>query len=657
MKKSLSLFVLVVFIALIFTACNNDPAHVHEWGEWETTTEATCTKDGVATRKCKTCGNLDKETQVIKALGHDWGKGTVKAEATCAAEGKKEYTCSRCKETKTEPIAKKDHTYGDLQTTEATCTADGEKYRSCSVCEDKKVEETIDKLGHDWDEGTVKTASTCKAEGEKEFKCSRCDETKTEPIAKTDHTYGDLQTKAATCKEDGKEYRICSVCGDEKVEKVLPKTDSHTWDTGVVTNAATCGEAGVKTYTCSVCETTKTEGIAATGEHSYGEEQTKAATCKEEGKTYQVCSVCGDEKVNSTIAKIAHTFDSGVITTEPTCKNTGVKTYTCSVCGETKTETVPVDSTKHVYSWVTDTEATFTKARTEKEVCSVCDEAGSTRVTDEYKSMTGYWKSPMPKEMMGMEGFWYYFSFADDSSDAVGVDVLGTADASGTESALGRLDDSYSWTTDTSSGKRTEFNWTSLMYMYGGRTVKVSVYGSTVKNKDDETSKDTITLKMEWKDGTVDLVFERISEEPHEHTLSDNPSYTPSSMSYEYHTTPTQCDGDLHPQADYMLEHRYDETAENPELCLDCGAEKHYRISIVKGTGSGSSSFEEIYVTKSEGFTPGNTYTATDGTEYTNITSWKKVIGHSGTLTECPIGEKVELVDDYMTLVFYVTEE
>lgn len=494
MKKSLSLFVLVVFIALIFTACNNDPAHVHEWGEWETTTEATCTKDGVATRKCKTCGNLDKETQVIKALGHDWGKGTVKAGATCAAEGKKEYTCSRCKETKTEPIAKKDHTYGDLQTTEATCTADGEKYRSCSVCEDKKVEETIDKLGHDWDEGTVKTASTCKAEGEKEFKCSRCDETKTEPIAKTDHTYGDLQTKAATCKEDGKEYRICSVCGDEKVEKVLPKTDSHTWDTGVVTNAATCGEAGVKTYTCSVC-------------------------------------------------------------------------------GETETETVPVDLTKHSYSWVTDTEATFTKARTEKEVCSVCGEAGSTRVTDEYKSIKGYWKAPLPVEMMGREGCWYYFSFADDSSGAVGVDMLGTADALGTESAVcQRYDDSYSWTTDTSSGTRTAFNWTSLMY--GGETVKVAVYGSTVKNKDDETTKDTITLK-DWEDGTIDLVFERISEEPHEHTLSDNPVYTPFSLSNDYHTTPTQCEGNLHPEADYLLEHRYDDTAENPELCLDCGAERH----------------------------------------------------------------------------------
>ena len=37
----------------------------------------------------------------------------------------------------------------------------------------------------------------------------------------------------------------------------------------------------------------------------------------------------------------AHTFDSGVITTEPTEKTEGVRTYTCTVCGYEKTESVP----------------------------------------------------------------------------------------------------------------------------------------------------------------------------------------------------------------------------------------------------------------------------------------------------------------------------
>lgn len=37
----------------------------------------------------------------------------------------------------------------------------------------------------------------------------------------------------------------------------------------------------------------------------------------------------------------AHTFDNGVVTTEPTENSEGVKTYTCEICGYKKTETVP----------------------------------------------------------------------------------------------------------------------------------------------------------------------------------------------------------------------------------------------------------------------------------------------------------------------------
>ena len=37
----------------------------------------------------------------------------------------------------------------------------------------------------------------------------------------------------------------------------------------------------------------------------------------------------------------AHTFDNGVVTTEPTEKTEGVRTYTCQVCGYEKTESVP----------------------------------------------------------------------------------------------------------------------------------------------------------------------------------------------------------------------------------------------------------------------------------------------------------------------------
>ena len=52
-------------------------AHEHTFGEWIVTTQPTCTQDGLETRTCSACGEV--ETRVIPASGHDYkdGKCTV----------------------------------------------------------------------------------------------------------------------------------------------------------------------------------------------------------------------------------------------------------------------------------------------------------------------------------------------------------------------------------------------------------------------------------------------------------------------------------------------------------------------------------------------------------------------------------------------------
>lgn len=49
----------------------------------------------------------------------------------------------------------------------------------------------------------------------------------------------------------------------------------------------------------------------------------------------------------------AHTWDAGVVTTEPTTTTTGVKTYTCTFdgCGATRTETLPKVEETHQHTW------------------------------------------------------------------------------------------------------------------------------------------------------------------------------------------------------------------------------------------------------------------------------------------------------------------
>ena len=83
----------------------------HVWGEWEVTTPATCTEDGVKTRVCSFCG--ESETAVIPALGHTWGEWEVTTPATCTEAGVKTRTCSVCGETETAAIPAAGHNWGD----------------------------------------------------------------------------------------------------------------------------------------------------------------------------------------------------------------------------------------------------------------------------------------------------------------------------------------------------------------------------------------------------------------------------------------------------------------------------------------------------------------------------------------------------------------
>ena len=86
---------------LSFHAIDGDE---HEFGPWETVSEATCTEAGARKHSCSVCGAERAES--LPALGHAWGEGVVTAEPTASAEGERTFTCGRCGVTRTESIAR-----------------------------------------------------------------------------------------------------------------------------------------------------------------------------------------------------------------------------------------------------------------------------------------------------------------------------------------------------------------------------------------------------------------------------------------------------------------------------------------------------------------------------------------------------------------------
>ena len=139
----------------------------HTFGEWQTTTEASCTVDGEKRRDCVSCDAF--ETDVIKAEGH---KHTAQVtEPTCTDDGYTTYTCA-CGDKYTVVVENSalGHEY-DSVVTAPTCTENGYTTHTCSVCGDVVVDSHVDKTGHSLnnvyvvEDNTLYTIDVCTVEG------------------------------------------------------------------------------------------------------------------------------------------------------------------------------------------------------------------------------------------------------------------------------------------------------------------------------------------------------------------------------------------------------------------------------------------------------------------------------------------------------------
>ena len=110
------------------------------------------------------------------------------------------------------------------------------------------------------------------------------------------------------------------------------------------------------TYTCTKCGATKIEAIPVM---VHTEHTADSTWHKDSEYHWHECTFEGCEEV---LDKAAHSWDDGVITTEPTHLLAGEKTYTCSVCGQTKVEPVAKLSEHTFGAWVNTDADTHTRS-------------------------------------------------------------------------------------------------------------------------------------------------------------------------------------------------------------------------------------------------------------------------------------------------------
>ena len=172
------------------TVCNTElrrdkiGAKPHQYGD-PITVKPTCEKGGKTYQKCSVCGD-EHVIETTAPLGHStdgvkWTKGdgsnvgwVVNQPYPCA-EGTKTRECDICHKTETVTVpATKAHQLTDWEVTvEPTCTTTGTRVKKCTVCGNVVETETINALGHDFQNYVDDNRPACCDQYETGI-CTRC---------------------------------------------------------------------------------------------------------------------------------------------------------------------------------------------------------------------------------------------------------------------------------------------------------------------------------------------------------------------------------------------------------------------------------------------------------------------------------------------------
>lgn len=198
------------------------PTVEHSWDNGTVTKQPTATETGIRTYTCGTCGEVceveifiddicahsdlviknkksagceetgytgdaycgacDKKIasgNVIPVLGHTWNDGVITKEPTVTQSGVKRYTCENCGKTEEEEVPPIECNHGETEVRNAkaaTCTEGGETGELyCVSCNTLlHASQSIEALGHNWDNGVITVEATETLAGTKTYTCVTC---------------------------------------------------------------------------------------------------------------------------------------------------------------------------------------------------------------------------------------------------------------------------------------------------------------------------------------------------------------------------------------------------------------------------------------------------------------------------------------------------
>ena len=150
----------------------------HTFVSLDNSVAPTCETDGKESdKKCSSCGEIIYGA-VIKATGHNYSEYVSDNNATCTKDGTKTATCINCKDKKTiaDVDSKLDHTFVSLDNSVApTCeTAGKEADKKCSSCGEIIYGAEIKATGHNYGEYVSDNNATEQADGTKTATCVNC---------------------------------------------------------------------------------------------------------------------------------------------------------------------------------------------------------------------------------------------------------------------------------------------------------------------------------------------------------------------------------------------------------------------------------------------------------------------------------------------------